>query len=287
MANVMSNFAGSHSSLASIPTKWPYVLPLFIFSLALASMQPPAAAQDATNNADAARAARDAEKQQAIVVDKLEVEVQSLKRQAEELKAVARSLRSDVRQKSGLSPENVAPILLGLERDRFALAIEVKLKSARQASIAELVAKQTAAAQKRANADDVAAHLQRIAQIRRDMLAAEQDARKANAVSQNDLHNAQAEADEAEIRLALRKEELAKSDGGTEIDKLNRQLLETSVGVSQDELRLSLLKQRLDVLDSVEGLLDQYKNVTESELPRVLRLLEQAEIRLAQAKASM
>jgi hypothetical protein len=283
----MSNFAGLHLSLESVPTKWRLVLPLFFFGLALTSMQPPAAAQEPTDKSNAARAARDAEKQQAIVIDKLELEVQSLKKQAEELRAVARSLRSDIRQKSGLSPENVAPILLGLERDRFALAIEVELKSARRASIAELVAKQTAAAQKRAHADDVVAHLQRIAQVRRDMLAAQQDARKANAVSQNDLHNAEAEADEAEIRLALRKEELAKSEGGTEIDKLNRQLLETSVGVSQDQLRLELLKQRLDVLDSVQGLLDQYKNVTESELPRVLRLLEQAETRLAQAKASM
>jgi hypothetical protein len=287
MADFKNNFAVLHLSLARISTKWRYVLLLFFFSLALASMQPSAIAQQPTDNSDAARAANDAEKQRALVVNRLEAEVQDLKKQAEQLRAVTRELRSEVRQKSGLSPENVAPILLGLERDRFALAIEVELKSARRASIAQLVAKQTAAAQKRANADDVTAHLQRIAQVRRDMLAAQQDARKANAVSQNELHNAEAEADEAEIRLALRKEELAKSEGGTETGKLNQQLLETSVSVSQDQLRLELLKQRLDVLDSVQGLLDQHKNVTESELPRVLRLLEQAETRLAQAKASM
>jgi hypothetical protein len=287
MANFKSNFAALHLSLARISTKWRYVISLFFLSLALASMQPPAIAQQPSDNSDAARAAKDAEKQQALIVNKLEAEVQDLKKQAEQLRAVTREIRSEVRRKSGLSPENVAPILLGLERDRFALAIEVELKSARRASIAQLVANQTAAAQKRANADDVTAHLQRIAQVRRDMLAAQQDARKANAVSQNELHNAEAEADEAEIRLALRKEELAKSEGGTEIGKLNQQLLETSVSVSQDQLRLELLKQRLDVLDSVQGLLDQYKNVTESELPRVLRLLEQAETRLAQAKASM
>jgi hypothetical protein len=67
---------------------------------------------------------------------------------------------------------------------------------------------------------------------------------------------------------------------------LNRQLLDVSVEVTQDQLRLELLKERLAVLADVQGVLDEYKRVSESELPRVLRLLDQAESRLAEAKTS-
>jgi hypothetical protein len=56
------------------------------------------------------------------------------------------------------------------------------------------------------------------------------------------------------------------------------------MAVTQDQLRLELLTERLTSLAETGRSLDEYKRVTESELPRVLRLLDQAESRLAEVK---
>ena len=64
-------------------------------------------------------------------------------------------------------------------------------------------------------------------------------------------------------------------------------LLEISLKATQDQLRLELLKERLNVIESVQAFLDDYKNTTEIELPRVLRSLEQAQTQLAQVKLAV
>jgi hypothetical protein len=215
-------------------------------------------------------------------------QVQDLKQRAEELREKQRELRHAVQKTCGLSPENVAPILLGLERDRFNLEIEVKLKTARRESIARMIAEQTKRARDRAGTDEIVAQLKKLTAARQGALKYRHAMSDTNTSGGSLLEVSNAEADlaDAEIRLATRKEELGKThEGGDEVtDRLNRQLLDVSVELTQDELRLQLLDNKLNVLGTVQNLLDDYKNTTESELPRVLRLLDQAETQLAGLK---
>ena len=64
------------------------------------------------------------------------------------------------------------PILLGLERDRFTLEIEVKLKAARRDALAQLVAKEAKLVQERAGSDEILEHLNKIVEARRADVAA-------------------------------------------------------------------------------------------------------------------
>ena len=210
-----------------------------------------------------------------------------MKNQAEGLRAKQHELRTTVRDRCGLSPENVTPILLGLERDRFSLEIDVKLKAARRDSLAHLVASEAKAVQERAGSDEILEHLNKVVEARRDDLAAKKRAAQAKAAAEQEVRSAEVDLAEAQIRLAARREELGKSHEDPAIDRLNQQLLEISIELTQDQLRLELLKERLTVLDSVQSLLDDYKNTTEIELPRVLRLLEQAQTQLAQVKLTI
>jgi hypothetical protein len=217
-----------------------------------------------------------------------ENEVRELKQRAEELREKQRELRQAVQKTCGLSPENVAPILLGLERDRFNLEIEVKLKTARRESIARIVAEQSKHAHDRAGTDEIVAQLKKLVAARQDALKYRQTLNDTATAGGSALEvtNAQADLAEAEIRLATRKVELGKSreDGDEVTDRLNRQLLDVSVGLTQDELRLQLISTKLDALGAAQNLLDDHKYTTESELPRVLRLLDQAETQLAGLK---
>ncbi len=163
----------------------------------------------------------------------------------------------------------------------------MKLKAARRDSLAQLVAREAKLVQERAGSDEILEHLNKVIEARRIDLARKKQAREANAIAEQEVKDAEVNLAEAQIRVAVRREDLGKSHEETAIDRLNQQLLEISVEMTQDQLRLELLKERLTVLDSVQTLLDDYKNTTEIELPRVLRLLEQAQTQLAQVKLAI
>jgi len=221
-----------------------------------------------------------------VVPKRLEDQVEELKKQTESLRARERDYRSQMREICGLSPENVMPVMLSLEKDRFALEIEVKLKSARKKDLADAIARETEGARQRGGADEISRHLEQIVEIRRRAVEVLEAARKINGAPESSVKSAQADLAEAEIRLALRKEELAKSRSEAAIEQLNRQLLDVSMEVAQDELRLALLQERLKSLAQAQGLLDDYKHLTGADLPRFLRLLDQAETRLAEMKTA-
>jgi hypothetical protein len=224
----------------------------------------------------------DAQRDAAIKSD--ETQVRDLKQRAEELREKQRELRQAVQKTCGLSPENVSPILLGLERDRFNLQIEVRLKSARREELAQIIAKQTKQAEERVGDDEIVKQSNRVIAARQSLLTLQRARLAAQGVTEVDVKNAEANLAEAEIRLAVRRQEIAKSQADAVIDRLNQQLLDVSVELTQDELRLKLITTKLDALGAVQNLLDDYKYTTESELPRVLRLLDQAETRLAGLK---
>ncbi len=293
MPRVIARFVESRHSLMRSAGKGLAVVAVVVMGTILPPSGSPVSAQARAEKpeqpvqADSERARDAAAKQGAQVAKLAEEQIQELKKQAEGLRDKQDELRRAVRGRCGLSPENVTPILLGLERDRFSLEIDVKLKAARRDALAQLVAREAKLVQERAGSDEILEHLNKIVEARRADLAAKKQAREAKAAAEQEVRNAEVDLAEAQIRLAARREELGKSHEDPAIDRLNQQLLEISVELTQDQLRLELLKERLAVLDSVQSLLDDYKNTTEIELPRVLRLLEQAQTQLAQVKLTI
>ncbi len=271
--------------------KWLFLMAVLFLGFAAAVIPPHVLGQQPTEKPAEVRnaeqrqvVAKQLADEQKLVVKRLEAQVDELKQQAQRRYDVQRQLRSLVREKCGLSPENVMPVMLNLERDRFALEIEVKLKSARKKDLADTIAKETEIARQRGGDDEIADHLKQIVDVRQAAVAALEAARKVKGASDAEVKSAQADLAEAQIRLAQRKEELAKTHSEAAIDQLNRQLLDVSMAVTQDQLRFELLEERLKSLAQAEGILDEYQRVTESELPRILRLLDQAESRLADQK---
>ena len=293
MSRVIARFVETRHSLMHSACKGLAVLAVILMGPILPPSGSPVFAQARAEKpeqpvqADSERARDAAAKQGAQMIKLADEQIQELKRQAEGLREKQHEVRTAVRDRCGLSPENIMPILLGLERDRFSLEIEVKLKAARRDSLAQLVAKEAKLVQERAGSDEILEHLNKVIEARRTDLARKKQAREANAIAEQEVKDAEVNLAEAQIRVAVRREELGKSHEDPAIDRLNQQLLEISVEMTQDQLRLELLKERLTVLDSVQALLDDYKNTTEIELPRVLRLLEQAQTQLAQVKLAI
>jgi hypothetical protein len=204
--------------------------------------------------------------------------VRQLENERQSMRVQQQYLRSTILDKCGLSPENVTPILLGLERDTFAAQTEIHLKHVRGDKLAEVVAEATKEMAKRTAADSVAEHLKTIVEAKQAILSNIEKRNKAtpHTVSDTEVKKAEVDLAEAQVRLALRKEELAKSAAGAEIERLNQQLRELSVDLQQDEIRDRLLGVRLAGLRQVRGIVDEYTDITEYELPRVNRALEKA-----------
>ena len=153
--------------------------------------------------------------------------------------------RREIRDNCGLSPENVKPVMLGLERDRFRLQIAVEPKKQHVRILTKMVA-EIAKQAKTQRTDRVTAGLLRIIDARRDTLKSLRSAQPG--VSEDEVRKADADVAEAEVRLALREEEIARSQGDGELERLNRQLRELSTEVTLDEIRLEALERRLKAL---------------------------------------
>ena len=193
------------------------------------------------------------------------------------LQARLQELRKKIVGACGLSPENVATVLQGLERDRFALEIESNVKESRRKKLAAIIAELRSRAEGNLRSDEVSEHLKKIIESRRAILSIAL-ARRASAASggPEEVKKAQADLAEAEIRPALRKEELAKSQADGGIERLSQQLQEVSTDLVQDATRLVMLGERRDRINAARESLDEYTRIVEYELPSVNRTLERA-----------
>lgn len=214
----------------------------------------------------------------------VEKQVQYYQELSEKLQAKQFDLRTQVRNTCGLSPENVVPMLLSLEKERFTLQVEHKLKTARREMLAKLIAEENAKAGQAIDSDEVTEQIKKIIVARKQLLVVQKE--RFNQGLQNSgagqVNSAEAELAEAELRLAMRKQELAKARAEAGGSELAGQLRVLSLECAQDEMRLEILGERLATLGKVESVLDRYKAASDIELPRVLRLLEQAQTQKGQ-----
>jgi len=198
--------------------------------------------------------------------------------------AICLELRQELGKKilgaCGLSPENVKPVMLGLERDRFALRIAMKPKEYHAHLLGDVVAKMAEQTKQRSESDQVIAGLKRIVAARQLVLEDLRTKMKGSAVSQADVAKADADLAEAEVRLALRREEIARAQGDGEMERLIRQLRELSAEVTLDQNRIEVFDKQLGMLQRVLPEVDEYDQRTKRMLS-IDRLIEQMTLRHA------
>ncbi len=176
--------------------------------------------------------------------------------------------------------KNVKPVMLGLERDRFALRIAMKPKEYHAHLLGDVVAKMAEQIKQRSESDLVIAGLKRIVAARQLVLEDLRTKMKGSAVSQADVAKADADLAEAEVRLALRREEIARAQGDGEMERLIRQLRELSAEVTLDQTRIEVLDNQLGMLQRVLPEVDEYDQRTKRMLS-IDRLIEQMTLRHA------
>ena len=253
----------------------------------LAGQEPGAKAGHGTGK-EAARppekpAAEADERAEAILRDRLA----ELKHRREQLREVLIRWRKETLKACGLSPENVVPVMLGLEREQFSLATEYEPKRARRDLLEKMIAETLAAAKAEGQSDVVVEYLKKIVAARELACKQLMSLHATGAVPADEVRKAEVDLVESQVRLALRKEELAKSKADAGIERLNQQLRELSLDLKQDEVRLNQVKARCALLSGARQIVDEYNQFADIELPAVSRQIEQVESRLWQLRAPL
>jgi hypothetical protein len=247
----------------------------------------PAHAEPQTANSsdqpyDAAREAAKQTERMKVQLERIRLQLDRLMSERNKLRHERAQIAEDIFAKCGLSPENVKPVMLELERERFMLQTALETKPAHLRALSEDMAAIAAQAQERAKADRVRESLEKILDERRRLAEIKQAQAKAAVATPDEATRAQAEQAEAEMQLALRKEEIAKAAGNGELERLSRELRELTVERSLDDVRLHTLEGKLKTLRSVLGAVDDYNDMNE----RILTLgreIEKMESFLLQA----
>ncbi len=214
-------------------------------------------------------------KDNAAALKREKVAEDQLSQQAMQLAGIAHDLRNQVLDRCGLSPENVLPTILELEKQKFNLGIEVELKQLRRDQLEKLVKESSA---KAISADDlandpVAQDLQDLVALRLKTLQDAKEAAKAAAISAEELRQKQMELAEAKIRAERHKEGLIKAFIG-EPSPYAQQLTELNLALTQDEARLAILSAKLATLNTVRDDVERYDQINGVELPGINQELQ-------------
>jgi len=197
-------------------------------------------------------------------IDQIEKQLVRLMKERDSLLEERRMLRIEISGQCGLSPENAKPLMLSLERDRFTLQIALEPKRLHVHILTEMVHNMEKERQKRIDSDRVTEGLKKIVTVRRAIRDRLRTVPVTEPSHYVDFDKAEADLAEAEVRLALRGEEIAKSQGDGEMERLIRQLRELSNELMLDEVRLKELTDRLNRLQHVQELVEKYNAVNES-----------------------
>jgi hypothetical protein len=226
------------------------------------------------------------EKARQAYVAKLEKQLDELKIRKRNLRDEQRSLREDIFKQCGMSPENVVPSLLNIEREILIARIDRAAKHGSRGALSNQVAEATAIAQKYLEADEILKNLESLVNDKAEALKSLQRLKETGMTSAAAVKTAEAELREAEIRTAARKEELTKGNGEAGAFKLNILVQENSVSIIQTEARLEVLLKEREKLSAVRNLVDAYNDITDGELPTINRLIDRLSEKFEDEKLS-
>ena len=217
-------------------------------------------------------------------MDRMEQQIAKIEAERQRYILRQKDIRDEIIKTCGLSPENVLPLLLASEKERFALESQVMLKSMRRDGIERMIGGATNATERRTGSDVVLRHLEKIVAVRKAALDRAQSLQKKNAIPESDVQQAEADLAEAQIRAELRREELAKSPADAETGRLAQQVHELRLDVAQDELQARILDEKLAALKKARDMLDRYNEITELKMPAFSRQFQELQIRLMQGQ---
>jgi hypothetical protein len=204
-------------------------------------------------------------------LDKLLQQLNYLSEKKINYQFLQKELREKIFKQCEMSPENVVPTLLNMEREIMALQIDLEVRRERQKQLAEQIAQVTT------NAKNIIEH-DRVLEALKELV----NARAAESAKAENKERAQAELAEAKIRLEVRKDELVKGNSDFSAEKLNSQMQENSLTLAEDNARLRYLMNHSDYLRSMRSEVDKYTVITETELAYLNRLIDNVNEQLRQ-----
>jgi hypothetical protein len=207
------------------------------------------------------------------------------KRVLDEKNLTLQKVRQNIQRASGLSPENVLPVLLETEREAFALNGTLELRKFRLELLKKALDESIQESKVRQASDPVIVQLNKIVESKESIL--KEAKRSIGLISQSDILTAEAALAEAKIRILLRQEEAARKQKETSSDKIGQQLSELTIEVAQDEFRKRLLEKRLAILLESRSAIDEYNRLKDYEIGSINRKIEEAEADVKNIKNSL
>jgi hypothetical protein len=201
-------------------------------------------------------------------------QLDELKNQKAKLQSNQKELRGEIYIRCGMSPENVVPSLLSIEREIFTAQIDLEVKERGNETLAKQIAKAAENNRKNIDNDQVLKDLETLVNDKTVAYKILEEMQKSGTAPFTDLNKAKTELSEAKIRLALREEDLTKGNGDAGTAKLNLLMRENSLAIAQIEVRLNALIRQCQRLRDTRDLVDRYTDITESEIPRFNRLID-------------
>lgn len=157
----------------------------------------------------------------------------------------------DVNQMTGLadsSPESVREVSQTLEAQSQATEVDIGGKVARQAALADAIAKLSNQVDAKLNADPIAQQLQEVVDARQKEMDYAKQQHSVGMATESDVDHAVAALADAKAAVLERKEAAAHVAGGDLLLSLNGELLSLSVDLAELHARMTVLKNRLIVL---------------------------------------
>ncbi len=194
---------------------------------------------------------RNVDRQREEFVAKAKRAAQLSEAEAAEARDNLNRLRDQLRKATGradVTPSVLRAALTSLDAERQKLLLEADATNARRTALEAVLAAAAKKAVEAATGDPVLRELEELRAARAKEVEYLKQQFKGGIVSNQEVLRAQSAEVEARVRVLERKELAARQAGGTALDDLNRQLLETSVRATEMQARLKSLQAAIDAL---------------------------------------
>lgn len=217
------------------------------------------------------------------IVERLRHALERAKAEREEIL----SRQSDLRRilvEHQLLPESVSEVMAALAMDLIEIEVQMYGKQGRIKSIERAIAVQADLSREEAGRDDVLKKMEQIVALRHAAMKRTERAHQSQVVSDAERERAQADLAEAELRVAMRKSELAASDGTASLAALNEQLRSTTIDLAELEAQREYISKRLEDVRPLIELGIEHDRLAKSDLQRAERKSRDLENRLQLAE---
>jgi hypothetical protein len=211
-------------------------------------------------------------------------QLDELKNQKAKLQSNQKELRGEIYKRCGMSPENVVPSLLNIEKEIFTAQIDLRVKARGNQIIDNQISKTTEESKIILDNDQILKELKMLVNDKTDACKILEGMQKSGTAPYIELNKAKNELSEAKIRLAIREEDLTKGNGNAGTAKLNILMRENSLEEAQLQIRINVLSDKCQILRDNRDMVDNYNDITESEIPRLNRLIDRLSEKILELK---